>query len=103
MSISTTTRRFSLAGALTAAAIGLTALTVPLSPAKAQGYVGIWPFGFSVGTPPIYYNYPNYSYPAPGYTYNYYTGTYYPNFYYPNSYSWQTPGYYSSGYYYPTY
>jgi hypothetical protein len=82
MSMSTTTRRLSYLGVLTASAIGLAALTTPLQPAQAQGYLGfsVGPFGFGIGAPPpVYYNYPR------PYPYDYYAPAYYPAYY---------PGYY---------
>lgn len=87
MSMSTTTRRLSFAGALTASALGLAALTTPLSPAKAQvlGF-DFGPFSFGIGAPA-----PGYYYP-PAYPYSYYAPNYYQGYY---------PGYYPRYYYYP--
>jgi hypothetical protein len=77
MSISAKNRRFPYLGTLaTAATITLTAIALPLSPAKAQGWAGvqIGPFGFGISTPPVY-AYPYYPY-----------GYYYPRYYYPGYY-----------------
>jgi hypothetical protein len=81
MSVSPNTRRFSYFGSLAAAlALTLAAIAIPLSPAKAQGWVGfqIGPFGFSVAAPGYVYPY----YPYPYYPYYYYPGYYYPGYYY---------------------
>ena len=68
-------RRFSSIGAAIVAAVGLCALAVPLTPAKAQVYFGFGPGGFSVGVaPPAPYYYAPYA-PAPYYAY--------PPYYYP--------------------
>jgi hypothetical protein len=69
MEISMTTvtrnRRFGRLAAATIAVIGLGALTIPLTPAKAQLYFGFGPggFGVAVGTP-YYYPYYDPYYPA---------------------------------------
>lgn len=69
----------SLIGKYAIAAISLVALTIPLEPAKAQGYIGFQfgPFGFGVGAPGPVYGYPYYP-PAPAPAYSYYPGYYHP-------------------------
>jgi hypothetical protein len=65
-------------GMLVAAALTVGALTVPLSPAKAQAWAGInvGPFGIGVGVPgPYYYPYRPY---RPYYPYYYPPRYYYP-------------------------
>ena len=61
MSMSTKFRRLSLLGAVSAVALTVSALTVPLAPAKADwAGVQIGPFGIGVGAPgPYYYGYPH--------------------------------------------
>jgi hypothetical protein len=83
MSIATRNRRFSFLGTLVAAALALTAIALPLAPAKAQGFVGfqVGPVGFGFGVPGPAYAYPYYP-PAYPYSY-YYPGYYYPGYYYP--------------------
>jgi len=76
MTISTRNRRFSYLGTLALAAIALTAVTVPLSPAKAQIGVQIGPLGVRVGVP---YPYPYYHWAHP---YVYYGPGYYSGYYY---------------------
>jgi hypothetical protein len=73
MAMATQTRRVSYLGAIAAAALTVAALTVPLSPAKADwAGVQLGPFGFGVGGPgPYYYGY-RYDYPYPYYDYGYY-------------------------------
>jgi hypothetical protein len=66
-------RRFALIAPAGAALAALLTVTAPVSPAKAQGYVGfqLGPFGFGVGAPAPYYypyGYPYYYY---GYPYPY--------------------------------
>ena len=64
MSMSTKFRRLSLLGAVSAVALTVSALTVPLAPAKADwAGVQIGPFGIGVGTPGPYYGYPYYYHP----------------------------------------
>jgi hypothetical protein len=80
MSMSTRNRRFSYLGTLAATVVGLTALALPLTPAKAQIGVQVGPFGFGVGAPPPHY-----------YGYPYYPPAYYPpayGYYYPPRYYW---------------
>jgi hypothetical protein len=76
MTMSTRNRRFSSLGTLALAAIGLAAMAVPLSPAKAQVGVQIGPFGFGVGVPYAYPYYP------PPYPHVYYGPGYYQGYYY---------------------
>jgi len=64
MSINKTNRRFHWLGAVAAGALALTAVTVPLTPAKAQIGVQVGPFGVGVG--------PYYGYYGPGPYYGYY-------------------------------
>lgn len=78
--------RFRLSGTLAIAALGLVALAVPLSPAKAQCLgvdLGFGCAGLGVGSwygHPYYYGYPYAAYSA--YPYPYYT-PYYPYAAYP--------------------
>ena len=76
MTMSTRNRRFSYLGTLALAALGLAAVTVPLSPAKAQVGLQVGPFGVGVGVP---YPYP---YHHRAYPYVYYGPDYYPGYYY---------------------
>jgi len=76
MTMSTNNRRFSYLETLALAALGLAAVTVPLSPAKSQIGVQIGPFGFGVGAPYPYPYYPR------AYPYVYYGPGYYPGYYY---------------------
>ena len=71
--------RFGPIGTLIASALGLCALTVPLSPAKAQGCLGLDLGGACVGLGQgsWYYNHAYYAYP---YYYPYYG---YPGYGYP--------------------
>jgi len=78
MTMSTRNRRFSYLGTLALAALGLAAVTVPLSPAKAQVGLQVGPFGVGVGVP---YPYP-YPYHHRAYPYVYYGPDYYPGYYY---------------------
>ena len=74
MSIAIGNRWFRRVAVATVAAIGLGALMVPLTPAKAQVYFGFGPGGFGVEVgPPVPYYYP----PVP-----YYYHHYYPRYYY---------------------
>jgi hypothetical protein len=78
MSTGSRNHRFGLAGTLAVAALGLLALAVPLSPAKAQCLgVDLGLACAGLGTPsafsyrsPYYYGYPYAAYPA--YPYPYY-------------------------------
>lgn len=65
--------RLNLLGYCTASALAVAALTVPLSPAGAQAYVQLGPFGFGVAPVPYY---------APGYYYPYYPNYVPPPYYY---------------------
>ena len=74
-------RRFGLIGTLIASALGLCAVALPLSPAKAQCLgvdLGFGCAALGVGswyTQPHYYGYPYYGYPYygyPAYSYPYY-------------------------------
>jgi hypothetical protein len=77
-------RRFGLIGTLIGSALGLCAVALPLSPAKAQCLgvdLGFGCAGLGVGswyTQPHYYGYPYYGYPYygypayPAYSYPYY-------------------------------
>ena len=73
MTMSTRNRRFSYLATLAPAALGLAALTVPLSPAKAQMGVQIGPFAFGEEAPYCPRAYP-YVYCGPGYYRGYYYG-----------------------------
>lgn len=72
MSASTQNRRFGKLAAALIGAVGLAALTMPLTPAKAQLYFGFGPYGFGIGIAP----------PAPYYYAPYYAPVY-PPYYYP--------------------
>ena len=74
------TRQLGLIGTLFVSVVALAALTIPLSHARAQGFVGAQLGPFAFGVPAPYY--------PPGY--------YYPPYYYPGFY----PGYYPPPYYY---
>jgi uncharacterized membrane protein len=77
MTMSTRNRRFSYLATLALVALGLAAVTVPLSPAKAQMGVQIGPFGFGVEAPYPYPYYPRaypYVYYGPGYYRGYHYG-----------------------------
>ena len=70
-------RWFPRLAALTAAALGLCVLAVPLKPADAQIYFGFngGGFGIGIGVPAPYYYAPYYA-PAPYYGYGYGPGVY---------------------------
>lgn len=68
MAIRNRNRRFIGITAAAVGALGLAALAVPLTPAKAQLYFGVGPGGFDVGVAP----------PAPYYYSPYYSPYYYP-------------------------
>jgi hypothetical protein len=64
-------------GTLALAALGLAAVTVPLSPAKAQVGIQLGPYGFGIAAPYPYPYYPRaypYAYYGPGYYYGYHYG-----------------------------
>jgi hypothetical protein len=82
-------RKLSLA-TLAVALVGLVAMALPLTPAKAQVGVQIGPFGFGVAPAP------GYVYSPPAYPYVYYGPGYYRGYYY-------GPGYYRGYYYGPPY
>ena len=85
MTFDTRNRRFSRLASLTIAAIGLAALTLPLSPANAQ-FIGLDfgnGVGIGLGTPPSAYGYYRYGYPA--YYYDRYDHLHY---YRPYYYAW---------------
>jgi hypothetical protein len=74
MSTMAINRRFNLVGTLVVSALGLLALALPLSPAKAQCVgvdLGFGCAGLGVGSwytaRPYYYGYPNYGYPVYSY------------------------------------
>jgi hypothetical protein len=69
-------RRFHWLGAAAIGALGLAAVAVPLTSAKAQIGVEVGPVGIGIGGP--YYGYYG---PAPYYSYGYY-GPYYHHYYY---------------------
>ncbi len=66
-------RRFAIIAPAGAALAALLTATAPVSPAKAQAYLGfqLGPFGIGVGAPAPYY-YPRYAYPPYYYPYGYY-------------------------------
>ena len=68
MSVTTGNRRFGRVAAAILGAIGLAALAVPATPAHAQVYFGIGPFGVGIGPPAPYY-YAPYPYYYPPYYY----------------------------------
>ena len=63
MQAKTQYRRFGRIAAAVVGAVGLAALTVPLSPARAQLYFGFGPGGFGIGVaaPAPYYYSPYYA------------------------------------------
>lgn len=61
------THKFGLLGTTAVAALALAAVSVPLSPAKAQIGIEVGPFGVGVGTPYYY----------PHHYYHHYYGPYY--------------------------
>jgi hypothetical protein len=97
MSTSRMNRRFSLVGALILSAFSLSALVLPLSPAKAQCLgvdLGFGCAGLGVGswyTHPYYYGYPTYYGPTYyGYTYYGYPAYSYPSYpYYSHYYGYE--------------
>jgi hypothetical protein len=72
MSTTKNTRRFHWLGSAAVAALALTAVAVPLTPAKAQVGIVVGPVGVGVGP---YYG-PGYYPPAYGYGYYYGPGYY---------------------------
>jgi len=79
MTMPTRNRWSSYLTTLAIVAVGLVAVTIPLTPAKAQIGVQVGPFGFGVAPPPPAYVYHPYS---PPYPYAYYGQRYYPGYYY---------------------
>jgi hypothetical protein len=88
MSTTARNRRFSLVGTLIVSALGLCAVAIPLSPAKAQGCLGLDVNGDCVGlqAPGYYYGYYPYYYRGHRY-YQRYSYCGYPAYGYP--YYWQ--------------
>ena len=87
MSIKARARRSGNLTTLAVAAMAFGAVAIPLTPAKAQPYLG-WDFGngfgIGIGPPPSAYNpCPNYGWPIYPYpcAYRYYGHAYYPHHY----------------------
>jgi hypothetical protein len=85
MSTTTRNRRFSTIGTLIVSTLGLCALVIPFSPAKAQGCLGLDLNGACIGlqAPGPYYGsyYPYYGYPYAAYPYYGYSYPYYGPYY----------------------
>ncbi len=81
MSINKTNRRFHWLGAVAAGTFALTAVAVPLAPAKAQIGFQVGPFGVGVDAP-------YYGYYAPGPYYGYGYGYGYSPYWHHRGYGW---------------
>jgi len=90
MSVKSGNRGFGRLATLAVASVGLAAVALPLSPAKAQAYFGVdlGGVGFGVGAPGYYYPPSYYPHPYGYYSYPYYASPYYAPYYYPYGYGW---------------